>query len=156
MWAGGSTIISNDREILKNSSEAHEVTKKRVAFLTALLVLFPGVFVSLWLGFRLIPSMAMDPALRYGVHATALLLSYPAYLLWLFLRERRAGQGPAVILAGTFLRFAGLFALGLWSLPKSQAVLKSVLLIYLVSILSFLFFEVVSIMGMEFYARKRS
>lgn len=62
---------------------------------------------------------------------------------------------PGIILSGSALRFIGIFVLGFWLVLKKKAIMEPAIMIYFISIAMFLIFELVSIIGVEFYARKK-
>lgn len=147
-----STMLLKNGEIRKNEVSAGHWNKNTVAILLSGFCLLTGTLTGVGVGFRILPDSSFS--IRLVSHVLAAALSCVPFFFWILLKVRHPGPAIAILFSGIFFRFMGLLVLGA-GLLAGIGFLRPVLLLYFIGTISFLFFEVVIITGMEFYARKR-
>lgn len=118
----------------------------------SVLTVSSAVPLSVWAGLQMYP-VELSPEVRFAVHFYAFILCYVPFGLWLYFRARDPVKGLGMILGGTTLRFFGLVGYALWSFDRPDSGPGA--MIYLLSIGSFLFFEVVSAALNQNFTRKK-
>ena len=130
-------------------------TKNYVAFFTGLFISLTGIPAGIYLGFILVPSGSLSGLLRYSLHIFAFMTSYPLFILALSWLNRSPVRALLLISSGMVFRIFGLFMVGIILMLKYQAYLREGILIYFISIATFLIFELVSVGWNFFHAFKR-
>ncbi len=129
--------------------------KNNLAILVALCAVLTGIPVALAIGYQVVPDEELSRDVRYILHGFAFFLSYPMYLMGVTLIFRKPTVAMILTMGGTGLRFLGFALVAAVVMLKYRAIMKPVVMIYFISIASFLIFELVSITGLHFYARKK-
>lgn len=131
------------------------IGKINLAILIAFYGVLTGIPVAIYIGYVTVPDGQLDSIVRYGVHGFAFVLSYPLYLMGVLVFTRNPVNALYLTMSGTAIRFFGIMIIAAWVMLNNRAILRPVILLYFISIASFLFFELVSIIGLHFYARKK-
>ncbi len=113
-----------------------------------------GIPTSIYVGYLVVSSGSLPESLRYLFQGMAFLFSYPVYLAGVILLRKYSHASLAVVFSGILLRLSGLGLVAVFTMLNLRAFGRSPLWLYFITIAIFLFFELVSIPGLLFYAQK--
>jgi len=95
------------------------------------------------------------PSVETAMRGGAYLLCYLPYFVWFFFRLRNPKLAVRIILGGYALRFFFLAFAGLYFLTQWPEQLRSALLIYLICVGFFIFFEISALITLQFGPGKK-
>lgn len=144
--------FSRKRE--RKKTDTSKKSKITLAKFIATLALLSGIPMGIISGHVFYYNHDLNPVVRYATHFYGILLSYPFSLGGVYLIDKKPKVALPLVLSGIPVRMFGLMFLVLLVIVLDRSLYKEVVMIYFFTVANFLFFELVSLAGLEFYASK--
>ena len=113
-----------------------------------------GIPTAVFLGYLIYSDAEIALHLRVKIHLISFIVCYPPYFAWLFLGLYKQIWGVAAAFLGIFIRLTVTGIIFFWLKIAFSEHVSAGLVIYLVSVGSFLLFEIVSLIGAGLHTRK--
>ena len=121
----------------------------------ALLTTLPGIPAGILLGYRIVPDESLPLPLRILIQGFGIFMSYPLFITGILFLKKSISQAMMLISSGVVFRMMGLMIVAVLLMLSFKAFFKEGMVIYFISIATFLIFELVSVVGLYIYAFKR-